>query len=48
MSQEREWDVYVDGHFVGTVFANRESEARLAALSTFDPSPESDISVNPR
>lgn len=27
-----EWNVYVDGTYVGTVFARGESEARTAAL----------------
>ena len=44
----KEYDVYINGEFVGTVFASSESEARCAAWSTFDPDESAEISVNRR
>ena len=43
-----EWNVYVRGRFVGTVFAESESSARHAAFSDFDIDREADISVSKR
>lgn len=43
-----EWNVYVRGRYVGTVFAESEERARLAALSDFDIDDEADISVSKR
>lgn len=43
-----EWNVYIKGFYMGTVFAKNESDARLAALSDFDIDEEADISVSKR
>lgn len=43
-----EWNVYVDGKYVGTVDTKNESEARCAACSVFDLQEESEISVSKR
>jgi hypothetical protein len=40
-----EWNVYVSGRFVGTVFADSESSARNVAFSDFDIDSEASISV---
>jgi len=43
-----EWNVYVDGTYVGTVHARTEDSARNAAWSTFDPPEQAEISVHQR
>ncbi|MEQ7817040.1 hypothetical protein [Xanthomonas hortorum] len=43
-----EWNVYVDGQYVGTVHENSKEAARCAALSKFDPPEDADISVSKR
>ena len=43
-----EWNVYIDGKYVGTVFAGSEEEARCASWSQFDPAEDSDLSVSRR
>lgn len=40
-----EWNVYVDGKYVGTVHAQCEDDARNTAWSRFDPSEDASISV---
>lgn len=44
----KEWDVYVDGRFVGTVHEKTEALARLAALSKYDLPNDADLSVSRR
>lgn len=44
----REWDVYCDGKYKGTVHAIKEAGARLAAMSRYDLGACDEISVNPR
>lgn len=44
----KEWNVRIDGKWIGTVFARNEEVARLAAISRFEPSFMAEISVNPR
>lgn len=44
----KEFDVYVNGKYVGTVLAKDESDARLAAFHKFDTSAINEVSVNPR
>jgi hypothetical protein len=46
-----EWNVYINGEYIGTVFARSEETARCAALSQFDvsgPSEDAEISVSRR
>lgn len=43
-----EWDVYVSGHYVGTVHEKSEELARCAACSKFDFVYEAEISVSRR
>lgn len=43
-----EWNVYVNGRYVGTVDARTEEQARLAAWSRFDPPEDASISVAKR
>ena len=43
-----EWNVYVDGRYIGTVDARSEEFARLAAWSTFDLPEEANVSVSKR
>lgn len=43
-----EWNVYVNGRYVGTVDARTEEEARCAAWSCFDPPEDASISVAKR
>jgi hypothetical protein len=43
-----EWNVYVEGKYVGTVQASTEDSARCAALSRFDLNGEVALSVHPR
>jgi hypothetical protein len=43
-----EWNVFVNGHYVGTVDARTEEEARGAAWSRFDPPADASISVAKR
>ena len=43
-----EWNVYVDGKYVGTVFARTEEAARCAAWSQFDPPEDASVSVSKR
>lgn len=40
-----EWNVYVNGTYVGTVHARTEENARNMAWSRFDPSEDASISV---
>lgn len=44
----KEWDVYVDGEYVGCVNARNEDDARCAAWSVFDPPEFSTVSVKVR
>lgn len=44
----KEWNVYVNGKWVGCVDARNEDDARCAANSQFDIDEGADISVNPR
>ncbi len=48
MSAKVEWNVYINGKYVGTVHALSEDEACCAAWSTFDPPESASISVNRR
>lgn len=41
----REWGVYVEDHFVGTVTAAAEADALCAALVTYDPPFWADVYV---
>lgn len=43
-----EWNVYVNGRYIGTVHAKSEESARLAAWSTFDLSEGANVSVSRR
>lgn len=43
-----EWNVYVNGKYVGTVDARTEEEARCAGWSRFDPPEDASISVSRR
>lgn len=43
-----EWNVYVNGRYVGTVQETTEELARCAALSQFDVPDNADISVSRR
>lgn len=43
-----EWNVYVNGKYVGTVHARSEESARNAAWSRFDPQEDASISVSKR
>jgi len=43
-----EWNVYIDGKYVGTVHERTEEAARCAALSKFDPPDDAVISVSKR
>lgn len=43
-----EWNVYVDGRFVGTVHETSEENARCAAWSKFDLPEDAEISVSKR
>jgi hypothetical protein len=43
-----EWNVYVNGTYVGTVMASREEDARCAAWSEFHPSADASVSVSKR
>lgn len=43
-----EWNVYVNGQYVGTVQEASEDAARCAALSKFDPPEDASISVSRR
>lgn len=43
-----EWNVYVNGKYVGTVHERSEELARCAAWSRFDPPEAADISVSKR
>lgn len=45
MNRNNEWNVYVEGKYVGTVHADNESDARCAALSEFDAPENASISV---
>lgn len=44
----KEWNVYINGKYVGTVDARDEASARLAAISRYEPGDEDSISVNRR
>jgi len=44
----KEWNVYVDGRYVGTVQEKTEEQARLAALSKYDVPDDADLSVSRR
>lgn len=44
----KEWNVYVDGRFVGTVHESSEESARLAALSQYDLPDDAALSVSRR
>lgn len=48
MASNVEWNVYVDGKYVGTVFESSEDQARCAAWSTFDLPEEASVSVSRR
>lgn len=43
-----EWNVYVNGKWVGTVHARTEEDARNHAWSRFDPPEDASISVSRR
>lgn len=43
-----EWNVYINGRYVGTVHADSEESARCAALSQFDPPEDASLSVSRR
>lgn len=44
----KEWNVYVNGRYVGTVNETTEEAARLAALSKYDIDDDGDLSVSSR
>lgn len=41
----KEWNVYVDGRYVGTVNEETEALARLAAFSKYDVPDDAELSV---
>ncbi len=43
-----EWNVYVDGFYVGTVQEKTEAAARAAAFSKYDIPGSADVSVSRR
>ena len=43
-----EWNVYVNGKYVGTIHAATEAAARGAAWSRFDPPEDAAVSVSKR
>lgn len=44
----KEWNVYIDGVYIGTVHAKTEDSARLAAQYRFEVPNDSSISVSLR
>lgn len=44
----KEWNVYVDGRYVGTVNEKTEALARHAAFSKYDVPEDADLSVSRR
>lgn len=44
----KEWNVYVNGKYVGCVNATDESTARCFAMCKFDTTEDDDIEVSPR
>lgn len=44
----KEWNVYADGRYLGTVHETTEEAARTAAFSKFDIPEDADVSVSRR
>lgn len=44
----KEWDVYINGWYVGTVYETNEENARCAAIYKFDIPSDADFSVKQR
>ena len=44
----KEWNVYVDGRYVGTVHEETEALARLAAFSKYDVPDDAELSASRR
>jgi hypothetical protein len=43
-----EWNVYVNGKYIGTVQARDEDDARMAALCRFEVPEDASVSVSRR
>ena len=43
-----EWNVYANGHYIGSVFAGTEEDARCAAFSQYDLPEDASLSVSRR
>ncbi|EPU9135631.1 hypothetical protein ACV0PV_006158 [Pseudomonas aeruginosa] len=44
----KEWNVYADGRYLGTVHETTEEAGRAAAFSKFDIPEDADVSVSRR